>query len=329
MQGMRSVWAERLESSVGSSRTVPTGWSDNAFSTPSSHELSELALGRLIHDGAFSPRPIAAQSRALSLLLTLRTEVTRAAVLTAICATAANALRDEPDLRAARALTRFYPVGSSDFILASTRYCRLDPATAAAEALNAFNDALGCAMSATVQFTADRQAIPNLAAVPTVDLCAAWQTACTKAHRVLAEIENAIRIFNPVRRVDDDDVLVAALKEAAAGRAPLREPDGEFVMPHWVEQRQSPRITVSCAALLVIGTIESAIRITDVSTGGLGIETFEQLSDGDIVAIDLGGILLPGRVIWRRRGRAGIVFEQNLLDDSPEYRFLASHEEAR
>lgn len=329
MQGARIIDAERQGSGESSSHAVARFPNETAIAALSAQEQSEFALGCLIHDGAFSARLEDLRSRSLTLLLTLRAQVTRVAALTAICATAANVLRNAPDLRAARALTHFYPVGPANFILASTRLFRLDPNGAVASALGAFNDALDSAMIATVQYTDARQATLNLAKIPTLDLCANWRTACAKAHRLLFAIDDAIDVFHPLGRADDGDVLVSVLKEAASGGIPLREPNGEFVMPAWVEQRQSPRIAVACSARLINGACEAAIRITDVSTGGLGIEAPALLSEGEIVTIDVGGMVLPGRVIWYRAGRAGIAFEQRLLDDSPEFRFLAGHAENR
>lgn len=329
MQGLRSVGPARQEPGHSASRIVSSDPGTPEVTDLCPQEMSEFLLGRMIHDGAFAARAREEQWRSLALLLTLRAEVTRVAVLTAICASAANALDDKPDPRAARALTRFYPVGSSSFILASARYSRLDPFSNVTKTLHAFNDALGLAMVATVQFTAARQAAHDPVASSTADLCAAWRTACAKAHPLLSRIDDAIGVLNPIGRADDGDVLVAVLKEAATGGVPLRGPDGEFMMPAWAEQRQSPRIAVACNARLIDGAGEVVAHITDASAGGLGIETCKQLSEGEIVTIELGRAMLPGRVIWCMGGRAGIAFEQRLLDDSPEYRFLSSHTELR
>lgn len=296
---------------------------------PSSPELSELALVRLIHEREWSALPDVALSRSVALLLTLRPEVIRVSVLTGICASAANVLRDAPDLRAARALTRFYPVGSSCFILASTRYRRLDPNSAAAIALNAFNDALTTAMDSTLRYTADRQGARDLGTISSSDLSQSWQSACTAALHLLGEIDTAITPFNPIGCAAEGDVLIDALKAAAAGGSPLRSVDGDFVMPAWVEQRQSPRITVSCKAGIIVGPSVSTIRITDMSTGGIGIETSEYLKVDETIMIQIGEIILPGKVIWRRGDRAGIALDQDLLDDSPVYRFLSGHPQAR
>lgn len=327
MRGLRGVGEARQEFGNTSTQLVSNDPDDPAVIELSSREMSELTLGRLIHDGAFVARPVELQARSVALLLALHAEVTRVAVLTAICASAANVLRGKPDERAARALIRFYPVGSSRFILASVRYCRLDPSSSVAKSLHAFNDALAIAMVATVQFTAAHQAAddPASSSSAAADLCASWQSACASAYPALAEIDDAIGRLVPIGRADESDALVAVLKEAAAGGAPLCGPDGAFMMPAWVEQRQSPRSGIACNARLVDGADEAAINITDVSTGGLGIETSKRLREGEIVTIDLGQVVLPGRVVWCARGRAGIVFEQGLLDDSPEYRFLSSH----
>jgi hypothetical protein len=327
MQGSRSDFATEQELGGSVIRAYSNELVEAASSPAWSIIFSELALGRLIHDGAFVQRPDVGQSRSVALVLKLRVEAIRVAVLTALCATASNSLRHEPDIRAARALTRFYPVGSSDFILASSRYRRLEPGSDVAFVLDAFNNALGVAMVASMWFTASRQTTPNLSDIATAELCEAWQVACTKACSLLIELDNAIGVPKPIGQTYDGDALITALKQAASGGTPLRDPDGGFTMPSWVDQRSTPRVPVDCGASLIDGAGTSEVRITDISTGGLGIETSFDLGEDNIVTIKVNDIVLPGRVKWCKRGRAGIAFEQSLLDDSPEYHFLAKHAE--
>ncbi len=328
MQRIRAIGAAGQMHRGGVSGIVPENLqTDTTSERAASYDWAELALGRLIHGGAFSSRPEIAQSRSVALILRLRAEVRHVSVLTGICTSAANALSNDPNLHAVRALIRFYPVGSSSYILAVTRYHRLDPGSGLARALNAFTDALDTAMNATMVFIADHQAARDPTSIATVEFCAAWRFACGQAHCVLAEIDKAIGIFNPVDSAVEDDVLTTVLKEAAGGGSPLRAPDGEFIMPAWAERRQLPRISTACCARLHVGTRVNAIRIIDVSIGGLGIETSVHLREDDIVTIEVKGIVLPGRVVWCRQERAGIAFEQSLLDESPEFRFLASYAE--
>ena len=301
-------------------------------STPPENAMSELALGYLMHDGAFHERPDAGQSRSVVLLLALRAEVMRISVLTAICATAANIVRNEPDTRAARALTRFFPVGSSDFILASARFRRLAPGSITAIAIDAFYEALSKATCATLMFTASRQEASQFTTISAVDLAAAWRAACTQAHALLIELDlglaKAIGTDIPNIKADNGDRLIVALKEAAGGGLPFRDADGEIVMPSWVEQRHSPRVDVAFLASIIVGSGTKPIRISDLSSGGLGVETSEALEEGNLVTIKVSDIVIPGRVIWCRHGRAGIAFEHAILDDSPEYRFLRNHVQA-
>ncbi|HRY07127.1 MAG TPA: PilZ domain-containing protein [Hyphomicrobiaceae bacterium] len=331
MQSLHSMSSDAArQEPVGRAATSTSqgGWRDVSSSLRSaSGELSEFALGRLIHDGAFSVRPEVAQSRAMALILTLRGQVRHTLVLTAICASAANVLHNESDPRAARALIHFYPVGSGLYILSATRYHRLQPDTGIAKSLDGFNAALDAAMATTMAFSAARQATPNLADVPTVDLCAAWRFACLQGQRLLTELDELIAIFHPIHPTDGGDELIKALEESAVGGTPLRAPDGEFAMPSWAEGRQLPRVAVACNASLLVGTKVHAIRITNISAGGLGIETPALLREDEIITIVVEGMVLPGRVVWSRAGRAGIALEQSLLDDSPEYRFLTSQSE--
>lgn len=285
--------------------------------------LSELALARLVSEKALSNFPEIARSRAVAMLLVLRPEVTHVAALTAMCASAANALATRPDLRAARALTKFFPVESATFILASTRFRRLGQSPGVCDALCEFNEALSGAMTASMEYTAARQMMTDLTAIPTGDLTQSWQSACHAALALLAAIDSQISLFNPLSRADDGDMLVSVLKVAAKGGSPLRSPGGGYEMPAWVEQRRSPRLTVACHATLMVGSQISTVEITDVSTGGVGIEMTGRLEPGDNVVIKVGHIILAGTVVWRRPPRAGIAFAQSLIDDSPTYKFLS------
>lgn len=327
MQGSKGTGASHFEMTpeqpplAGQLPRATVSGSEAAVSPPA---MSEFALANLLRENALSSMPEVAQSRFIALLLTLRPEVTHVAVLTAICASAANVLRKAPELRAARALTRFYPVGSSSLMLASNRLCKIARDSEVSGALEAFSETLSGAMRASMDYTASRQGAADLAAVPVGCLWPAWQRASLAASHLLTAIDEAIAIFNPSRPADDRDVLISALKQAALGESPLREASGDFAIPAWEEQRRSPRLDVSCQASIIVRSELIAIRITDISTGGVGIEIDGHVEEGDVAIIKLGRMLLPGTVIWRRRPRAGFAFDQSLLADSPEYRFLAN-----
>ncbi len=323
------VLQEKPASRLTSWRAAATGTGPQGSQpVPStSPVLSELVLARLMSESALSNFPELALSRSVALLLVLRPEATQVAALAAICASAANALHFAPDLRAARALTQFYPIGSANFILASTRYRRVDQSRRVSDALDAFNEALASAMKETMDYTARRQGGVSLSAVSRDELAQWWRSVCAAAHTLLSAIDAAISMFNPVSRADESDLLMRALKDAANGGSPMRTPGGGYEMPYWEEQRRSPRLAVSCFASVMVGTRLSTARITDVSTGGVGIEMTEQLAEGENVVIKVGLIIMAGTVVWRRMPRAGIAFAQSLVDDPPNYKFLSSHAE--
>jgi hypothetical protein len=123
--------------------------------------------------------------------------------------------------------------------------------------------------------------------------------------------------------------LLQVLLAAEAGGSPLMAADGSIAMPAWAEQRRSPRIAVEQCGTLVAGSRSWDIDITDVSVGGIGVLTDKPLRQGECVVVVLDrNMALPGKVMWTNQRRAGIGFDQLLVDDAPAYRFLAQRQRA-
>lgn len=284
----------------------------------------EFALARLYRENATKGRPEIARPRAFALLLALRPEATRVALLTAICASGVNALAAQVPGSSTRALTRFFPSGTSHLMLASARFRRLDPEAELSAALERFNDDLADGIEATLAFAASGWNRQWLTSQDNDGLVVRWRRASGSARRLLFEVDRALSEFTLAGPAPDSDALTRSLLEAEQGGMPLMLADGTFAIPDWAELRRSPRVKVSCRASMVShgGTVD--IVIGDISTGGAGILTPEEVSEGERIVIVVDrSIVLPGRVIWSMGRRAGVALDSPLVDDSPAFRFLA------
>lgn len=284
---------------------------------------SELALARLVYDALTPLQPEVSRPRALALLLALRPEATRMALLAAVSANVANAIAAGVPGAQARALTRFFPGGTSKLTLASTRYRRFEPAAAVSAALEVFHEDLAAGINQTLGYVASGWDHRLLQAEDGEGLVWAWRKVCGSAYRLLEAIDLALSTFHIVGPADASDALMSLLRSAENGGTELMQSDGCVTLPEWAEARRSPRVKVDCDAIMMIGSERHPIRFLDISTGGAGVQVSKPVGTGERVVIIVDqSMVLPGSVVWSQEGRAGIVFETPLVDDAPALRFL-------
>lgn len=286
----------------------------------------ELKLAWLVRDARIAGRPEIAAPRIFSLLLALRPEVSRVALLAAISTSAANARAAGVGETAERALVKFYPASTSGLMLSSARYRRLVPAGAVTEALIAFHDATLAAMNQTMAVLADRAcARSNPPPGGGSPLAEAWRSASVGARELLDAIDHAMSVFHVGVRASEHELLLAGLDSAIAGGTPFMSAAGTFHLPDWAERRREPRIAVECRGTLLTRTARRDVRITDISAAGAGIEGAGRLAEGERVVLSVDqAVVLPASVIWSTPMRAGLAFDRQLADDDPASRFLAA-----
>lgn len=291
--------------------------------------ISELALARLVRDASTPLRPEVSRPRAFALLLALRPEATRMALLSAVSTTIANAISAGVPGAKTRALTRYFPSGTCKLTLASTRYRRFEPGSAVSKALEAFHEDLAAGINQTLGYAASGWDRQLLVAEGGEGLVRAWRRVCGSAYRLLEAIDVALSTFHIVAPADEGDSLMSLLRSAQNGSTDLLRSDGYVKLPDWAEARRSPRVKVNCEAIMMIGSERHAIRLIDISTGGAGVLVSMPVAAGERVVIIVDqSIVLPGSVVWSVEGRAGIVFETPLVDDAPAFGFLGRLQEA-
>lgn len=294
--------------------------------------LAGLAFASLEHQRRSGERLDISRPRNLALILALSPEVVRLAVLSAVCASVANAIvapaekvRKPPS---GRLLLRFYPSESSRYILAASRLRRSMPSSAAAARLDELHETIAEAHAATIAFAAAAYDVKDDAATA-ARLTTGWQGACRVVLHLLEELGQELEEFRIAAPASITAELKAAVMGAAQGGTPFLDAAGEVQLPAWAELRRSVRLPVNSLATMSWHGRDEIVRLTNISTGGAGVICDAALEPGDAVVIVVDpSIVMPGRVAWRNGRNAGITFDQPFYDDSPELKFLARVGEA-
>lgn len=149
----------------------------------------------------------------------------------------------------------------------------------------------------------------------------AWSGLSDAALLVLDDLENAV-----ARLVTDNALFELTAHSAAIREALLVARDGGTPWhdgtlperPEWAERRRCRRVPLNFDAELRYRGRQKAIRIRDVSEGGLGIEFCGTLKPAEIVVIVLeNGRRFVGSVAWCHTNRAGILMAAPLSPSDP------------
>lgn len=290
--------------------------------------LAELSLACLEHElRANAELAALPTSRTLALLLALHPEVVRLSVLSAACVSVANAVA-YPERRSGaapkpRSLLHTFPSESSRYILAASRLRRATPDSQAGKHLDAINDALGGAIAATIEFAASGFELGAGGRPLRERVAEAWRSVCVAEIGLLEAIRNELMRYRLAASDANSAALLSALREGARGATPFLMASGEIQLPQWAELRRSQRLPVNIRADMLCRGREQKVRITDISTGGAGIEFTETLQQQDEVTLVVDmSMVMSGRVVWVRARHAGIEFDQPFYEDTLELRFL-------
>ena len=287
--------------------------------------LADLALADFEHERRSTDRKHASRPRTLAIVLALRPEVVRLGVLSAACASIANALNGREPGRShpnPRLLLRYFPGESSRYILAASRYRRLSRDSAVAKHLDDLNDLIAEAIGATVALAGSGFDLADGNA-GAERLAAAWRRVCKTMLDLLGALGKELESFQLASESPMSGELVSTLARAAEGDAPLLGASGNIELPDWAELRRSPRLPIDSPAVLHWAGGEAQVRLSNISTGGAGLRCDAAIAPGERVTIVLDqSITMSGRVVWRRGRNAGVEFDEPFYDDAPEMRFL-------
>lgn len=286
--------------------------------------LTDLALASLAHERRSLDTSIANRPRILALLLALQPEVVRLSILSASCASIANALVRPRKVRVTpkpRAVLRYFPSESARYILAASRFRRRSPGSPATQRLDDVHAALTRAVDCTIAFAAS--GFDTAAASTLNHLATAWSDTCAADAALLEAIDAELGAYMLATGSTTSTPLREVLAMAASGGTPFLADDGTICLPAWAELRRTPRIPVRCAATLDWKGGRSDVTVVDISTLGAGIETSARLTKGESVMLIVDrSIAMPGRIAWVNGQTAGIEYDQPFYVDAPEFRFI-------
>lgn len=147
--------------------------------------------------------------------------------------------------------------------------------------------------------------------------CDLWQASADTALLAIYALEDTIGYQRLSLETEHMRTLCGALIAARSGGTPFQN-EGIPALPDWVDRRAARRCTVNMFAQLTSDSNKVEVFVTNVSSGGLGIDYADNLKDGSLVSIRLhNGRTFVGRVAWCIGRRAGITFRRSLRPDDP------------
>lgn len=258
----------------------------------------------------------------MSLALTLSAEVARVCVLAGLSLGISNAMAHQDERVNARELIAFYPRESAPLILASSRLKRFFPMLCLDAVLRQFHNAVAAAKAETMALAALGFELPVNLSNGEPALVAAWKHASIAGLALISALHEAIACLGFAGSADEDTQLREFISAAIAGRYTL-DANGSIAMPEWAERRQSRRLPVHCAAILIHKGQEQAVTVRDISTRGLGIEGGQNLVPADTISIVMHGVFLKGTIAWVTHARAGVRLERPIHSDDPRFDFCS------
>ncbi|MGE0054903.1 MAG: hypothetical protein AB7S74_11895 [Hyphomicrobium sp.] len=185
--------------------------------------------------------------------------------------------------------------------------------------LQAYHARLGYALRLS-QAIADAGPAPfqTIRGVEFEKLNEAWHRVCGTALAVIPAVRELMASVRFSRPPVNNEHAEALLRSAKAGGQPCVADDGTMCMPRWAESRVHARQIVQRRARLLTPRGTSAVVIDNASRSGIGLSGVDGLAVGMALTIELDtGEKLPGKVMWGRAGRAGVMLDTMLDFDHP------------
>jgi hypothetical protein len=245
-------------------------------------------------------------------------EVQNASILIAVTTSAINALDSVRHPRGLRHLSGYMPPTPVVFPSVAARLVdvKLDGETI--DILHAFFSRVDLAknMLRSYMMAGGRGAEPSQGTFE--ELTDIWRSCCGLALAAIEELERVIDLCADGEQFERADYLEKLLKEARDGGRPCLEADGRIVMPGWASRRQHERRAANLGVIIQSGGRVIKGIVTDVSSGGVGLDHVAGLRAGDGVTLQFeSGRRVSGSIAWSMDKRAGVKFLRDLTPNDP------------
>ena len=253
------------------------------------------------------------------LLQAVASEIASLAGPIAAAASVVNALAGmEPSCIREDALPPNIPMEPVVYPAVLNRLARADLPPELFAEIQHFHVRLGHARKAALAYCAGKEAPPLKGGVHLDVLAAAWRDLSAAAIKLLDFLAPATAAPGPSPwAVGAHPRCQELLASAAGGGWPCVMSDGSVEMPGIAERRRHARYPVSWSAGMLRGGEMLAIRIEDVSVGGVGVSSSAPVAINEQVIVELMGRMLSGNVSWRAARRFGIKLAVPLRVDDP------------
>ncbi len=264
------------------------------------------------------PRPLSGGGEVGRVARSLMGEVQNAAIMIAVTTSAINALGSAHTSRSLRHLSAYLPATPVVFPSVAAGLVDVKVENETIDVLHTFFSRTDLAKNLlrSYMMAGGRGTEPPQETFD--ELVEIWRTACHLGLSAIKELERVIDHSGDGERFERADYLEKLLEEARDGGRPCLEADGRIVMPGWASRRQHERRAANLGVLVhSAGKIIKGI-VTDVSSGGVGLDHVTGLRSGDGVTLQFeSGRRVSGTIAWSMDRRAGVKFLRDLQPNDP------------
>ncbi|PPD29171.1 MAG: hypothetical protein CTY20_07485 [Hyphomicrobium sp.] len=194
----------------------------------------------------------------------------------------------------------------------------MDLPRAAASEIVDFYSSLAKAKSATRARISGRSQIASAQAGFGAQITGEWWSVCTRGIKAFYGLEPLVRQRLPVIYVQNAEIIVELLREAAAGETRRVNEWGEITLPVLVQRRSTPRISMSKSCRIRTPQGLFGAKILNASSQGLGIASDVTLAVGQSVSVELDDRkAIQATVVWTRGGQTGLRLSTPLSSTDP------------
>ena len=143
-----------------------------------------------------------------------------------------------------------------------------------------------------------------------------WRLLCGEMRMmmlILSDVEE-VRQSGELARLFEIESL---LKTATYGGSPCVRPDGNVVVPGWLDRRRERRIPIGISVMVEFGQNRQRVTMNDMSISGFGLAGCPSLASGTEITIEIpSGKKLAGSVAWSLGGKIGVRLHERLIEGS-------------